>query len=135
MCYHIESLTANILFHKVRFGVHKVFTIIYEMSSYTKSVLSTQIARRLNITKQTAWLFMCKVRSALKSTVSQPITGKLFVDEFVFGEKRSVKRAYLKKTDNYFFKELISKALITIFDSHILINAKITTEKCKDYLP
>ena len=155
MCHHIESPTANTLFHKVKFGIRKAFTIVFEMSVTTKSVSSSQMARRLNITRQTAWLFMHKVRSAMRSTESQPMTGKVFIDEFVFGgkedlkqgrssdskkkkivvavevsEKRGVKRAYFKKIENYSSKELIK-----IFDSHISKNAEITTDKWKGYSP
>ncbi|MFT5217705.1 MAG: hypothetical protein ACI83H_002846, partial [Glaciecola sp.] len=45
-CHHIESPTANTLFHKVKFGVRKAFTIVFEMSAATKSVSSSQMARR-----------------------------------------------------------------------------------------
>jgi hypothetical protein len=155
MCHHVESPTANTLFHRVRFGIRKAFIIVFEMSVTTKSVSSSQMARRLDISRQTAWLFMHKVRIAMKSSESQPMTGLVFIDEFVYGGKenlkqgrsndskkkkivvaveidknRGVKRAYFKKIENYSSKEL-SK----IFDSHISSEAKVTTDKWKGYLP
>jgi hypothetical protein len=155
LCHHIESPTANTLFHKVKFGVRKAFTIVFEMSAATKSVSSSQMARRLNVTRQTAWLFMYKVRIAMKSSELHPISGHILVDEFVFGgkeglkqggskdskkkkivvavevdKKRGVKRAYFKSIDNYSSKELNK-----IFVSHISSDAKITTDKWKGYLP
>ena len=155
MCHHIESPTANTLFHKVKFGIRKAFTIVFEMSAATKSISSSQMARRLNISRQTAWLFMHKVRLAMKSSESYPCKDHVFVDEIVFGgsedlkqgrstdakkkkivialelnEQRGVKRAYFKSIDNYSSREL-SK----IFVSHISENAKVTTDKCRPCLP
>ncbi len=49
--HHIESPTANTLFHRVKFGFHKAFTIVFEMSATTKSISSSQISRRLNISR------------------------------------------------------------------------------------
>ena len=154
-CHHIESPTANTLFHRVRFGLRKAFVIVFEMSVATKSVSSSQMARRISVTRQTAWLFMHKVRIAMKSSESQPMTGQVFVDEFVYGgkedlkqgrskdskkkkivvvvevdKKRGVKRAYFKRIENYSSKELNK-----IFISHISGKAKITTDKWKGYLP
>ena len=155
LCHHIESPTANTLFHKVKFGVRKAFTIVFEMSATTKSLSSSQMARRLKISRHTSWLFMHKVRLAMKSSELQPMKGHVLIDEFVYGgkedlkqgrsnnskkkkivvavevdAKRGVKRAYFKRIDNYSSKEL-SK----IFVSHISTDSKITTDKWKGYLP
>ena len=48
-CHHIESPTAGTMFHKVKFGIRKAFTIVFEMSATTKSISSSQMAKRLNI--------------------------------------------------------------------------------------
>lgn len=155
MCHHIESPTANTLFHKVKFGIRKAFIIVFEMSVATKSVSASQTARRLKISRQTAWLFMHKVRAAMKSSGAHPMEGQVYVDEFVFGgkedlkqgrsndtkkkkivmaleinKKRGVKRAYFKSIDNYSSKEL-SK----IFVSHISDSAKVTTDQWTGYKP
>ncbi len=155
LCHHIESPTANTLFHKVKFGTRKAFTIVFEMSCATKSISASQLARRLKISRPTAWLFMHKVRLAMKSSELHPITGHVIVDEFVYGgkedlkqgrstdskkkkvvaaveidTKRGVKRAYFKRIDNYSSKEL-SK----IFISHISTKAAITTDKWTGYKP
>jgi len=37
-CSHTESPTANTLFHKVKFGVRKLFFICFKMSTTTKSL-------------------------------------------------------------------------------------------------
>jgi hypothetical protein len=36
-CHHLESATANTLFHKVKFGLQKAFCVVFEMSTSSKS--------------------------------------------------------------------------------------------------
>ena len=153
LCHHVESPTANTVFHKVKFGVRKAFGIIFEMSATTKSLSSSQMAKRYSISRPTAWLFMHKVRIAMKSSELNPIMGNVTVDEFVYGgkedlkqgrsndskkkkivaavelnEKGGVKRAYFKKIEDYSSDELGK-----IFESHISIKAKIKTDKWTGY--
>jgi hypothetical protein len=61
-CKHVESSTANTLFHKVKFGLQKVFCVVFEMSTSSKSVSSIQMGKRFDIRQGTAWYFMQKVR-------------------------------------------------------------------------
>jgi transposase-like protein len=154
-CSHIESGTANTLFHKVKFGVRKAFFICFEMATTTKSLSASYMSARLGVTEKTARLFMHKVREAMKSSESQPMEGQVHIDEFVIGGKEEgkigrsyhtkkkkvvcaveltdegkVKRMYSMKIDNYSSKEL-SK----IFDKHISVEAFVTTDKWKGYRP
>lgn len=154
-CHHIESPTANTMFHKVKFGIRKAFIIVFEMSATTKSISASQMAKRLNVRSTTAWLFMHKVRISMKSSESHPMEGSVIVDEFVYGgkenlkqgrstdskkkkivaaveidEKGGVKRAYFKKIEDY-----SSTSLETIFDAHISTKAKVETDKWSGYKP
>lgn len=154
-CHHVESPTANTLFHKVKFGIRKAFGIAFEMSATTKSISASQIAKRYSISRPTAWLFMHKVRNAMKSSGLNPIEGTVFVDEFVYGgkedlkqgrsndsnkkkivmalelgEDRGVKRVYFKKIDNYSSSELNK-----VFEAHISKEAKVNTDKWTGYAP
>jgi len=154
-CHHVESPTANTMFHKVKFGIRKAFIIVFEMTATTKSFSSSQMAKRLDISRPTAWLFMQKVRIAMKSRETMPIEGSVIVDEFVFGgqenlkqgrsndskkkkivaaveidEKGRVKRAYFKKIEDY-----SSSSLEKIFDAHISKRAKVSTDKWTGYKP
>lgn len=155
LCHHIESPTANTLFHKVKFGLRKAFGIVFEMSATTKSISSSQMAKRYGISRPTAWLFMHKVRLAMKSSEQNPIVGTVYVDEFVYGGKEDlkqgrstdskkkkivaaveidpkggIKRAYFKKIDDYSSTELNK-----IFDSHISTEASVKTDKWTGYKP
>jgi len=143
------------VFHKVKFGIRKAFGIVFEMSATTKSLSSSQMAKRFSISRPTAWLFMHKVRIAMKSSELNPIVGTVYVDEFVYGgkedlkqgrsndskkkkivaavevdDKGGVKRAYFKRIDDYSSDEL-SK----IFQSHISTQANIKTDKWTGYKP
>lgn len=154
-CSHTESVSANTLFHKVKFGIRKAFFICFEMSTSTKSLSASYMGVRYGVTEKTARLFMHKVREAMKSSEDYPMDGNVEVDEFVVGGKEKgkvgrsydakkkkavcaveytengkVKRMYALKIDNYSAKELE-----VIFDKHISKNAKVLTDKWKGYRP
>ena len=154
-CHHVESPTAGTLFHRVCFGIRKAFGIVFEMSATTKGLSSSQVAKRYGISRTTAWSFMHKVRSAMKSSKAYPLSGDVQVDEFVFGGKENlkqgrstdskkkkliaavdlskegkVKRVYFNKIDDY-----SSKSLSRIFDDHISEKAHVLTDKWTGYIP
>lgn len=155
ICSHTESATANTLFHKVKFGLRKAFFICFEMSTTTKSLSASYVSVRFGVTKNTARLFMHKIREAMKSSESKPMIGNVEVDEFVVGGKEDgkvgrsydskkkkavcaveftdegkVKRMYINKIDNYSSKELLG-----IFEKHISKEANVLTDKWKGYRP
>jgi len=154
-CSHIESATANTLFHNVKFGIRKAFFICFEMTTTTKSLSASYMAERFGVTEKTARLFMHKVREAMKSNENHPMDGNVHVDEFVIGgkEKSKVGRSYDSKkkkvicavelTDNGKVKRMYSmkvenysaNELETLFDKHISASAKVTTDLWKGYRP
>jgi transposase-like protein len=154
-CSHTESVTANTLFHKVKFGIRKAFFICFEMSTSTKSLSASYMGVRYGVTEKTARLFMHKVREAMKSSEHYPMDGNVEVDEFVVGGKEKgkvgrsydvkkkkavcaveytdegkVKRMYAMTIDNYSAKELQ-----LLFDKHISKTAEVLTDKWKGYRP
>lgn len=154
-CSHIESATANTLFHKVKFGVRKAFFICFEMATTTKSLSASYVAERFTVTEKTARLFMHKVRESMKSSGKHPIEGTVHVDEFVIGGKEEgkvgrsynskkkkvvcaveltdegkVKRMYAMGINNYSSKELKK-----LFVKHISMEAEVTTDLWKGYRP
>jgi transposase-like protein/predicted RNA-binding Zn-ribbon protein involved in translation (DUF1610 family) len=154
-CNHVESSTANTLFHKVKFGLQKAFLIVFEMTTSTKSMSSIQVGKRYGISQTTAWFFMQKVRVAMQSGQKYPLSQIVHVDEFVVGgkedgkqgrsydtkktkaviaveltDKNKVKRVYIKSIDDY-----SAKSLTPIFEQHISTSAKIFTDKWRGYSP
>ncbi len=155
LCDDTESVTANTIFHKLKFGLHKAFFICFEMATTSKGFSALQIAQRFGIRENTARMFMQKIRVAMKSIEKYPMTGIVHVDEFVVGgyeESKSgrsydskkkkaicaveltddgkVKRFYVFKIDDY-----SSKSLKKMFAKHIDKQAKVTTDKWKGYNP
>lgn len=154
-CRYVESATANTLFHKVKFGLHKAFCIAFEMSTSTKSLSSIQMGKRYDLRQGTAWYFMQKVRKSMASSKQFPLTELVHVDEFTVGgkeegkpgrsydskkkkaviaveltPKHKIKRVYIKSIDDY-----SSKSLTPIFEEHISTDAKIFTDKWRAYQP
>jgi len=155
ICHHIESATANTLFHKVKFGVRKAFFICFEMATTTKSLSASYMAVRYGVTEKTARLFMLKVREAMSSSGNNPMDGNVHVDEFVLGgqdqgktgrsyhskkkkaitavqltEDGKVKRMYAMKIEDF-----SAQSLQYIFVDHISRDAKVTTDKWRGYRP
>lgn len=153
-CRHIESVTANTLFHKIKFGLRKAFMILFEMGSYTKSCSSPVMAAKYEINQKTAWLFMSKARKAMESSCRQPMNGPVEVDECFIGGYREgktgrgaankkqvaigiekagelgIKRAYAISIENCSNKELVK-----FFEKHVHTGSTVTTDKWKGYLP
>ena len=154
-CHHIESPSANTLFHKVKFGLRKAFMITFEMSATTKGLSSSQVAKRYGISRKTAWLFMHKVRIAMHSSDNHPMTGHVHVDEFVVGGKENMKPGRsnhvkkkkiivavelteddkVKRTYSMCIDDYSSKSLRMMFDKHISNEAVITTDEWLGYKP
>ena len=154
-CHHNESPSSNTAFHKVKFGLQKAFFITFEMVNSTKSLSATQVSKRYEISRKTAWLFMHKIRKVMKSSEQYPMEGTVQVDEFTVGgaekgkpgrsyntkkkkivasveltKTGNIKRVYALKIDDY-----SSKSLQRIFEKHISTNANIDTDKWKGYRP
>ena len=152
-CRYKESATAGTLFHKVKFGIQKAFCIAFEMTCTTKGLSSTQMAKRYGITQKTSWLFMQKVRTAMKSSKTNPMTGIVQVDEFVIGGKETGKqgRSYDNKkskvacavalTDDGKIKlgygividDYSAKAIMPLFEEHISKEAEVKTDQWTAY--
>jgi transposase-like protein len=154
-CQHVESSTANTLFHKVKFGLQKAFCIVLEMSTSSKSLSSVQVGKRYGISQTTSWFFMQKVRKSMESSKKYPLSEIVHVDEFTVGGKEQgkqgrsydskkkkaiiaveltnnhkVKRVYVKSINDY-----SCKSLTPIFEEHISTSAKIFTDKWRGYEP
>ena len=98
-CSHTESPTANTLFHKVKFGLDKAFIICFEMSTTTRSLSASYLAKRIGVTPYTARMFMYKIRDGMKSSERFLMKNRVEVDEFVVGGKEDAKvgRSYDSK--------------------------------------
>jgi hypothetical protein len=155
ICRHIESTTANTLFHKVKFGVRKAFFICFEMATSTKGLSASYIGVRYGVTEKTARLFMLKVREAMALSGNSLMDGDVHVDEFVLGGREEgkagrsydskkkkavtavqltkdgkVKRMYAMKINDF-----SAQSLQYIFINHISRQANVTTDEWRGYRP
>ncbi len=155
LCSHIESATADTLFHKVKFGVRKAFFICFEMATSTKSLSASYMGVRYGVTEKTARLFMLKVREAMEPGGNHPMDGTVHVDEFVLGgfEKGKIGRSYDAKKKKAVtavqltpegkvrrmyamrIEDFSARSLQYIFINNISREAKVTTDKWKGYRP
>lgn len=84
-CKYDESVTANTLFHKIKFPLLKAFHILFRLSTSKKGSSSVQLSRDFGVNQKTAWLFRQKAQVAMKSSQNYKLTGTVHVDEFVVG--------------------------------------------------
>ncbi|MGK7396010.1 MAG: IS1595 family transposase [Candidatus Cyclobacteriaceae bacterium M3_2C_046] len=152
-CRYIESITANTIFHKIKFDLRKAFFILFEMSATTKSCSSTIMSARYEINQKTAWLFMSKVRKAMESSKLHPLKGPCEVGDFTISTDKAevinnpkllkkkkfaiaieksgnkgIKRAYAVKLNNCSVRELQK-----LFDDHLDPKAGVVTKKRRGY--
>jgi transposase-like protein len=154
-CHHIESPTAGTMFHKVKLGLRNAFYIAFEMSTNSRGVSATQMAKKVGVSRQAAWCFMHKVRESMKSRETNKMVNEVQVLAFAYGwkenfrptksrspkrkkvvaaielnERGGVVRAYFKSVENYSSKELIK-----IFKSHISVDAAVICDNWSGFIP
>lgn len=110
-CKYDESVTANTLFHKLKFPLRKAFHIIFRLSTTKKGSSSIQLANDFGINQKSAWLFRQKAQQAMKSNENHPLGGLVHVDEFTVGgpEKMLRGRSHSAKNKAILGVELFSK--------------------------
>lgn len=86
-CHYVEGVTANTLFHRLRFPILKAFWIIYFIATNKKGIASTELSRKLELRQKTCWLFKQKVMRAMQSSGRFPLKGAVEADEFVVGQQ------------------------------------------------
>ncbi len=70
---HTDSVTANTLLHKVKFGVRKAFFICFEMATGTKRLSASYMGVRYDVIQKTARLFILKVGGAIAFNGDHPM--------------------------------------------------------------
>ena len=145
------SPTSGTLFHKVKFSLRKAFYIVYYLSTSKKGISSTELSRKLELRQKTCWLFRQKVQKAMRSSKSNPMEGKVDVDESYVGgqDEQSVGRSRGKKKlvvvaiekkgkgISRIYAKVIKKAnkenLGTFMKEHINADATVRTDKWTGY--
>jgi len=66
-CHYQLSITAGTIFHKTRISLNKWFWAIYLCCKDKSGISALTLQKHLNISYQTAWLMLHKIRKAMKS--------------------------------------------------------------------
>lgn len=106
-CCSSFSSTSQTVFHSTKLPLLKWFAAISVITSAKKGISSLQLARTINVNKNTAWYLQMRLRKAMKE--EQYLKGLIEVDETYIGgslEKMSPKR---KKEVNPFKSGMIHK--------------------------
>lgn len=150
-CKKPESATAQTLFHKIKFPIHKAFMMLYLISTTKKGISSLELHRKMGLHKRTTLLFKRKVMASMSSLFTYKMEGKIEVDETYVGGKEKllvgrskgkkklvviaiqragngISRAYARHIENAGVK-----ALTPFFEDHIESEASIKTDGWRSY--
>ena len=70
-CKHPESVTANTLFHAVKFPLNKAFYIAYTTCDNQKKITVDELSELLDLRRNTAWGFKKKVETRIQEKESK----------------------------------------------------------------
>lgn len=131
-CHYIESVTANTMFHKIKFPLLKAFGIIFRLISSKSGVSSIEIAQTYRINQKTVWLFLHKIRKVmgLSETKSKKRTIRkesVYLDSIVISDKESINNG-LQRIRIDVLTQTQSKNKRNLFNLPFYIVRK---EKCK----
>ena len=152
-CGYDESPTAGTMFDKCKFPLHLAFHIAFKISTKKKGMSTLELSREFGLRQKTCWEFKKKIQQAMKSSKQYKLTGEVFVDEFLIGEKEEntkgrshgkkrlvvvalekvkggVGRAYAKVIE-----AASSKEFKPFFRDYISTDSKITTDEWNGYKP
>lgn len=89
-CRYDESPTAHTVFHNLKFGLLKAFYGAFRYCK-KKGMSSYELAKEIDISQPSAWLFHRKLQQAFASGGKHPLTEEVHIDEFVTGGKEAEK--------------------------------------------
>jgi hypothetical protein len=86
-CGHDESITANTIFHGLKFPIEKAFYIAYLTVAGKQSETLASLAARLGLTINTVWSYRSKINTIIKELEANGQQIKVSKWEIVIGEK------------------------------------------------
>ncbi len=79
-----ESTTAHIIFHNLKSHLIKAFYGVFRCCK-KKGISSYELAKEIEVSPPTAWLFPYKLQQAMESGGKFPLIGEVHIDECVTG--------------------------------------------------
>lgn len=84
-CKNDESPTAGTMFDKVKFSLLIAFHIVFKIGTKKKGMPTLELSREFELRQKTCWGFKWKIQQAMQSSLQNPLTGLVHVDEFWIG--------------------------------------------------
>jgi hypothetical protein len=81
-CKNDESPTAGTMFDKVKFSLLIAFHIVFKIGTKKKGMSTLELSREFELRQKTCWGFKWKIQQAMQSSLQNPLTGLVHVDEF-----------------------------------------------------
>lgn len=150
-CRYDESATAYTLFHNLKFNLLRAFYGVFRYCK-KKGISSYELAKEIEVSQPTAWLFHCKLQQAMESSGKHPLTGEVHIDEYVTGGPEPGKpgrsdgkkkktlilvevrggdktgRVYCQQISNY-----KKETLYPIIESKVAADAQVVTDEYPSY--
>ena len=93
-CRQRFSIKVGTIFEDTKLPLRKWFMAIWMVTSHTKGIASTQLAKDLKITQKSAWFVLHRLRHAARTkSFSRPLEGMVEADETYIGGKEKNKHA------------------------------------------
>ena len=152
-CKYNESPTAGTMFDKVKFSLLVGFHIIFKIVTKKKGMSTLELSREFDLRQKTCWSFKWKIQQAMQSSLKNPLTGEVHVDEFWIGGPEEEKRGrslgskkmivvaleVIDKNVGRAYAEIIEKAnskeLGGFMRKHIDKKAHVITDEWRGYHP
>jgi len=106
-CCRSFSATSQTVFHSTKLPLLKWFTAISVITSAKKGISSLQLARTINVNKNTAWYMQMRLRKAMKE--ERYLKGLIEIDETYIGGSLGKMNPKRKKEVNPFKSGMIHK--------------------------
>ena len=152
-CKYNESPTAGTMFDKVKFSLLVAFHIIFKIATKKKGMSTLELSREFDLRQKTCWGFKWKIQEAMRSSLQNPLTGEVHIDEFWIGGPEEEKRGrslgnkkmivialeIMNKGVGRAYAEIIEKAnskeLGSFMKKYIDKKSHIVTDEWRGYLP
>jgi transposase-like protein len=91
VCRQRFSIRVGTIFQDTKLPLRKWFIAIWMITSHTKGIASTVLAKDLKVTQKTAWFVLHRLRHAARTpSFSAPLKGEVEIDEaFVGGAEKN----------------------------------------------
>ena len=109
-CRKRFSIKVGTIFEDTKIELRKWMMAVWLVTSHTKGVASTQLAKDIGVTQKTAWFMLHRLRhAAATKSFNAPLSGEIAVDETAIGGKEKNKHASKRK---HLGRGLIGKTIV-----------------------